>query len=228
MRRNFWLGVAVSLVCTLALGYTGINLVKAGSSTAKKQKVQTLVSNKIPVNVGSATVTNIDNRNVLTYSVNNLSNEQLTNIQVTFFIVDSSGRIKGGQGWSRDINLYAGSSEEFALPLQHNVDSADHLVLAVSRISGPTKAFEVESDEMIRAAKAVGLSRNHKFNANSMKVTVMSPDGGTASYCSNALKTAQGACKCGVSSFSCNENTGYSFSCFGPDSCSAPVEPPQN
>jgi len=228
MRKNFWLGVAVSLVCTLALGYTSINSVTAGSSTAKKQKVQTLVSNKIPVNVGSANVTRADNRNVLTYSVSNLSNEQLTNIQVTFFIVDSSGRITGGQGWSRDVNLYAGSSEEFALPLQHNVNPADTLVLAVSRISGPTRAFEVDTADMIRGAKAIGLSRNHRFNANSMKVTVMEPLQ-TASYCSNALKTAQGACKCGVSSFSCNENTGYSFSCFSPDSCGpAPVDPPQN
>lgn len=225
MRRNFWLAVALFFVCALPIGYTSINKVQAANSTAKKLKVETLVSTKIPVHFGLASVTNIDNRNVLTYSVNNLSNEQLTNIQVAFFIVDSSGRIKGGEGWSRDINLYAGSTEEFAFTLQNSVASTDHLVLAISRVSGPAKTFEIEPGEMIKAAKAVGLSRNHKFDADSMKVTV-TQTGGASSYCSNALKTAQGACRCGISSFSCTENTGYSFSCFSPDSCVAPVEPP--
>lgn len=177
--------------------------------------VKTLASTRIPVSLTSATARRADNGTVLSYSVTNRANQRLTSLQVVAFIIGSNGAIKGGAGWTLDVDLAENSTEIFSSTLDNKVALGERLAVAVSKATGEFTIFEAYDSELLNAVKSytgVAASMSHAFKKVNYSSALLPP-----TFCQSGLTEAKNTCSCGVASYSCNESEQtYSFTCNPP------------
>lgn len=186
----------------------------------ERVRVEALASTRIPIDFGLAAATNVDNQTVLTYSATNRTTGQMSSIQVMALIVDSSGYIKGGEGWIDSVDLPARTTQSFSVVLKNRAASEDRLLLVAWQATGTEGTFEMDVTQLMQSVRPHVAAGNRAFS-NMQHVNVANE---RANYRRNALKpqtdfcgagatVAQATCRCGVSSFSCTA-TSYSFTCF--------------
>jgi hypothetical protein len=220
MRRTRFLVIVLVAAMSL-LAFSSMNVGAAQKAKANKAQrqiaVRTLASSKIPVTIDDTTATPVGKQTVLTYSISNRTFGRLESIDVSVFIVDASGHIKGGEGWEQSLDLRANATEEFPRILESKVASGDRLVLAVSRATGQEGEFELEAPELIDSVKSPVLGA--KRTSPAVRYSKVSFQG-TETFCQKAQKQADQACSCGVQSFNCNETQkSFSYTCFPRTNC---------
>jgi hypothetical protein len=204
------LGVAISNAAMSAAQST------KESIASRSVEVKTLEFSTMPVTIDAPGLATVDNRTVLTYSIINYTTDTLASVQIDAYVIASSGHIKGGEGWTVNAEFAAGSTTATTAVLKSQVDAGDRLILAVSRVTGRTAAYEVNISKLVCAVKVQASSGKDPVQNNEDQGETTSDFAGqTESFCDHALKNAQQSCTCGIASFSCSEkDQQYSFSCF--------------
>lgn len=223
----------ISALCAVfmlaALGIVSVHV--SAFACDKKPKVEVLDLPGTQIKVDSATVSDIDNIPVLSYSVTNKTAEPIIVSDLFLLVLDQQGNIKLGQGWRESTTIESFSSKAFSTKLQTKIAEGDRTVLTVERTR--TSYGRIETPDLVESIKQYVKGKLTAFptvprnlaagtNARLNKAAFTVPmNGDSSTYCADAQKTAASACRCGLASFSCTENTGYSFSCF-----QCPATPP--
>jgi len=135
-------------------------MVVSATQTAENRELRNriqviaLTEPSIPIEISYAIARKVKGEPFLTYSIKNRSGAKLSDIEVVAFVVDISGRIKGGEGWNWNVDLMTDSSDDFPVILGRPVGSDDRIVLTVSRVSGEAGKFEVEPSNIINSLKS--------------------------------------------------------------------------
>lgn len=155
MKRSRTHGIVfiIASLCVLTLGsVTGVTA--QVDKNAKRISTRALSLPKMPAALDHVTATAVGKEVVLTYSVNNKSGGQLSSVEVAYFIVDATGHIKGGGGWEKEVNVAAGTAEDFPAILENKFEPGDRLVVALAKATGQAGTFEVGNTELVDAVKA--------------------------------------------------------------------------
>ena len=217
MKRALGIVAFAAFVCALAVG-SGVANAGRGTKSDKNQKrvaVRTLAPARIPAVVTSATATRADNGAVLSYTIANRGGERLTSLQVVAFVINQDGAITGGEGWTLTADLDKNGTQTFSAILENNPSPEGRVAVAVRRAAGPSGVFEAENSELVNLVKAsAGVA---SASAAAFTKASFSRAPRQVTYCQSALNMAEGACSCGVASFSCNDaQQNFSFTCNKP------------
>jgi cellobiose-specific phosphotransferase system component IIB len=218
-QAKFFMFVGIMATIWLATSLP-MNLEAAQTKAKKKHKsvgVRTLSSQNVPATIDGAEAKLVGRQTVLTYSITNKTMGRQVTIEVSVFILDQSGHIKGGEGWEQDLNLSPNSTADFPRILESNVESEDRLVLAVSRVIGQEGEFEFRVPDLVNAVKSYALASKRLPQSGRFTNVALQQQ---QTFCDLAIARAEAVCRCWVQSFNCNEQTRtYSFTCFPRTNC---------
>lgn len=151
-RVNLIFAVA-AVLCALTLGLGGAATAQVDKD-ARRVPSRLLNLPKMPVTLDRVSATGVGRETVLTYSITNRARGRISDVEVAFFVVDSTGHIKGGGGWEREVDVAPNATEEFPVILQSRVDAGDRLFVAVVRAAGRAGTFEAGNEELLKAVEA--------------------------------------------------------------------------
>lgn len=199
------------LILTIALiptdAITGTSQTNAaGSQSQRRVGVRAIVSPRAPVGIRNASATITDNQIVLQYALDNRTGRQPASVELLAFILDESGRVKGGEGWTVGNAATESRPESFLRILKTRPEDQDRLTLTVWRADGAFEVNETELNNILRPQAARG-ERSRKSRL--IKAAVAEGE-----YCLDRLAAAKTSSPCGVKSFGCNPSSGeWSFTC---------------
>src|SRR5437764_1657289 len=114
-------------ITALILTYVvvGSSQIQPQPQSQRRMAIEAVVSPKIPLNLGSTTATMVDKQTVLQYEVTNRAGGQMAVIDALAVIVDKTGRIKGGEGWTVSSSLLPNSAESFVHIMKTQLEVED-------------------------------------------------------------------------------------------------------
>ena len=190
----------------------------ANSQSQRRINVRTIVSPRSPVGIGSAAATMTDNQIVLQYALDNGGGgRQPASAELLAFILDESGRVKGGEGWTATGAATQSRPETLLRIMKTGLEAEDRIVLTVWRAGS---AFEVNETELNNILRPHAARREYSPKDRMVKTATAA----AGEYCMDRIAIAKTSCSCGVKSFSCNPSSGeWSFTCYtkaeSPASC---------
>jgi hypothetical protein len=179
-----------------------------------------LAAPNMPVAIVNATVNKGYGRGLskLDYTVTNYSKKTVTSLQVTLFVLDSAGRVRGGEGWRELVNLKPAATGSFSVSLKNNVVLGDRVVLVLEGATGQKGNWVVgiREPELLNAAKRYAILGH--YTVPGARYVAAAQGGCPSNFCTGKLREAKEACgSSGLQSFSCGQSQcEFSFTCKGP------------
>lgn len=211
------------LPLALIAGALSLGLVRSDSSRAlaanprqQPTRVETYLPQEAPLTFHHAFSSKENGRTLLSYSF--AAQSRLDSVQLVALLLDSSGELKGGQGWTMSVSAAPGETVEGSIDLQGDVRPTDHVMLTVWKANGNSTVF---ARGFARTLKAYRQAKGLTGSLPSALQFVNAAGQEIKNTCSASLTEAKEACGCGgIKSFSCHPATGqYSFECFPKNGC---------
>ncbi len=223
MRKHFSFKFSLLFLCLLSVG---VNIVNAQESALENRFAEVLSLPSVPIQANSVKLKKGNEGIVLDYTVDK-SGAIFSELEFLAIVINKSGEVRGGQGWllkKTDVNDF-GLIEDILLSTQP--ETGDTVVLMVIGARGESVKYSASSLEIrnrlnsfrisAKSSNSLSKSNSEKFilAVNKVKNNIVGP------VCDNNLCQTKNTCGCGgVSSFTCNEETGsYSFTCFPKNGC---------
>lgn len=212
MKRSMTLTLIVALTIIALTPGIGEKTRAEGMSAQPQQRIKVNVADspRIPAAIENADATSVQDQTVLRYKLANRAGRQLTTIEVVAFVVDKSGSVKGGEGWTLRESSPSDHTEGFVRILKSRVENGNHLVLAIWRAGDGSGMFELDKTELDNILRPrASATRRHE------SVPLVRAAFRRGEYCADRLAIAEAKCACGVKTFGCNPTSGeWSFGCY--------------
>ncbi len=146
----------VKVVGMLALfvGLVGFVNAQTNDETPQPITVKSLIASEMPINIEFVTVTKLEGKSVLTYSIANKNVQKLDAVDILVIVFSADGYARGGEGWRQRLDLAKDANADFSMQMKTEVVPEDRVVFLIHKAEGQAGQWEVDSTRLVKAAKA--------------------------------------------------------------------------